>query len=102
MLAFSELAISKGVATKDEARSTTLKNIVTRWLNVRFLGGGGLEASPRTDADGECELRYQPEGWGKAYEFITLRCEKKPPPREAGRRRVLTRTTGEKMKPTST
>ena len=96
MLAFSELAISKGVATKDEARSTTLKNIVTRWLNVRFLEGGGLEASPRTDADGECELRYQPEGWGKAYEFITLRCEKKPPPREAGRRRVLTRTTGKR------
>src|SRR5437016_3490928 len=27
-------------------------NIVTRWLNVRFLEGGGLEASPRTDADG--------------------------------------------------
>ena len=47
MLAFSELAISKGVATKDEARSTTLKNIVTRWLNVRFLGGGGLEGPRR-------------------------------------------------------
>src|SRR5437667_12109806 len=32
----------------------------------------------------------------ESYEFIALRCEKEPPPREAGRRRVLTRTTGEK------
>ena len=76
MLAFSELAISKGVATKDEARSTTLKNIVTRWLNVRFLEGGGLEASPRADADGQCEFRSEPEGG--AYRFIALRYEKKP------------------------
>jgi Transposase DDE domain group 1 len=33
--------------------------------------------SPRTDADGQCELRYQPEGWGKAYRFVALRYEKK-------------------------
>jgi hypothetical protein len=33
--------------------------------------------SPRTDADGQCEFRYQPEGWGKAYRFIALRYEKK-------------------------
>src|ERR1039458_1016549 len=29
--------------------------------------------SPQTDADEECEFRYQPEGWGKAYRFIALR-----------------------------
>jgi len=32
--------------------------------------------SPRTDADGQCEFRYQPEGWGKAYRFLALRYEK--------------------------
>jgi hypothetical protein len=34
---------------------------------VRWTG------SPRTDADGQCEFRYQPEGWGKAYRFVALR-----------------------------
>jgi hypothetical protein len=34
--------------------------------------------SPRTDADGQCEFIYQPEGWGKAYRFLALRYEKKP------------------------
>ena len=75
MLAFSELAISKGVATNDEARSTTLKNIVTRVaqraLSRRRRTG---RPSPRTDADGECELRSEPEGG--AYRFIALRYEK--------------------------
>jgi hypothetical protein len=33
--------------------------------------------SRRTDADGQCEFRYQPEDWGKAYRFIALRYEKK-------------------------
>jgi len=37
----------------------------------------------RTDADGQCEFRYQPEGWGKAYRFIALRYQKKPKPKEA-------------------
>jgi hypothetical protein len=40
--------------------------------------------SPRTDADGQCEFRYQPEGWGKAYRFVALRYEKKPKPKKAG------------------
>ena len=35
--------------------------------------------SPKTDADEECEFRYQPEGWSKAYRFVALRTEK---PRE--------------------
>src|SRR6267143_892558 len=33
--------------------------------------------SPKTDADEQCEFRYQPEGWGQAYRFIALRYEKK-------------------------
>ena len=33
--------------------------------------------SRRTDADQECEFRYQPEGWGKAYRFVALRYVKK-------------------------
>jgi len=36
--------------------------------------------SPRTDADGQCECSYQPEGWGKAYRFIALRYQKKQKP----------------------
>jgi len=43
---------------------------------VRWTG------SPRTDADGQCELRYQPEGWGKAYRFVALRYQKKPKPKK--------------------
>ncbi len=27
---------------------------------------------PQTDADQQCELWYQPEGWSKAYRFIVL------------------------------
>jgi Transposase DDE domain group 1 len=38
--------------------------------------------SPRTDADGQCEFRYQPEGWGKAYRFVALRYLKKPKPKK--------------------
>lgn len=36
--------------------------------------------SPRTDADGQCQFRYQPEGWTRAYRFIALRYQKKPDP----------------------
>lgn len=39
--------------------------------------------SPRTDAEGQCEFRYQPEGWGQAYRFLALRYQKKPPAGEA-------------------
>jgi Transposase DDE domain group 1 len=33
--------------------------------------------SSKTDADEQCEFKYQPEGWGKAYRFMALRYEKK-------------------------
>jgi hypothetical protein len=33
--------------------------------------------SPKTDADQQCEFRYQPEGWGQAYRFLALRYQKK-------------------------
>jgi hypothetical protein len=35
--------------------------------------------SPKTDAEAECEFRYQPDGWRKPYRFVALRKEK---PRE--------------------
>ena len=50
-----------------------------------FGGGiedGALDRSPRTDADGQCEFRYQPEGWGKAYRFVALRYQKKAKPKK--------------------
>ena len=33
--------------------------------------------SPKTDADAQCEFRYQPEGWSKTYRFMALRYIKK-------------------------
>jgi hypothetical protein len=33
--------------------------------------------SRRTDADEQCEFRYQPEGWDQAYRFVALRYKKK-------------------------
>ena len=50
---------------------------------VEELKGADWKPSPRTDADGQCEFFYQPEGWGKAYRFLALRYEKKPEARAA-------------------
>lgn len=47
---------------------------------VAELKAAEWKRSPRTDADGQCEFLYQPEGWGKAYRFLALRYEKKPEP----------------------
>jgi hypothetical protein len=38
--------------------------------------------SSKTDAGWECEFRYQPEGWSKAYRFVALRYEKTRQERE--------------------
>ena len=53
---------------------------------VEELKAAEWKPSPRTDADGQCEFRYQPEGWGRAYRFLALRYvkEKKPQPGEPG------------------
>jgi len=32
--------------------------------------------SPKTDADGQCEFLYQPDGWRKAYRFVALRYQR--------------------------
>jgi hypothetical protein len=50
---------------------------------VDELKAAGWKPSPRTDADEQCEFRYQPEGWGKAYRFLALRYRKKPEAKEA-------------------
>jgi hypothetical protein len=41
------------------------------------LKAAAWTGSPKTDADGQCEFWYQPEGWSRAYRFIALRYEKK-------------------------
>jgi hypothetical protein len=41
------------------------------------------QPSPKTDADAECEFRYQPDGWSKPYRFVALRYEKTRAEREA-------------------
>ena len=42
------------------------------------LGAAAWKPSPHTDADEQCEFWYQPDGWGKAYRFLALRCGKDP------------------------
>jgi hypothetical protein len=49
---------------------------------VEELKAADWKRSPRTDADGQSEFGYQPEGWGKAYRFIALRYQKKPQPKQ--------------------
>jgi hypothetical protein len=44
---------------------------------INELKAAQWTGSPQTDADGQCEFRYQPEGWSKAYRFIALRYEKR-------------------------
>jgi hypothetical protein len=47
---------------------------------VEELKAAVWKPSARTDADDQCEFAYKPEGWGKAYRFISLRYKKKPKP----------------------
>jgi len=47
---------------------------------VEELKAAQWQQSPRTDANGQCEFWYQPDGWGKAYRFLALRYEKKAKP----------------------
>ena len=51
------------------------------WQAVAAYAQHGCR-SPCTDADGQCEFRYQPEGWGSAYRFVALRYLKKAKPQE--------------------
>jgi len=43
---------------------------------VELLHHAEWKPSKKTDADMECEFRYQPEGWKKEYRFVALRYEK--------------------------
>jgi len=51
---------------------------------VEQLQTADWQPSPKTDADAQCEFRYQPEGWGEAFRFVALRYEKPPEEVEAG------------------
>lgn len=44
---------------------------------IDALKAAAWTGSPKTDADGQCEFRYQPEGWSKTYRFLALRYHKK-------------------------
>jgi len=59
---------AKGCQFIISARKTS--RLVDELKAARWTG------SPRTDADGQCEFSYQPEGWGRAYRFLALRYEK--------------------------
>jgi len=48
------------------------------------LKGATWTGSPKTDADGQCEFRYRPEGWDEEYRFLALRYEKKKQDSPAG------------------
>ena len=48
---------------------------------VEELKAARWTGSPRTDADGQCEFFYLPDGWGKAYRFVALRYDKKQKPK---------------------
>lgn len=50
---------------------------------VDELKAAEWKRSRGTDADGQCEFRYQPEGWGKPCRFLALRYQKKSRPKEA-------------------
>lgn len=54
--------------------------IVARKTNplVAQLTQATWRPSPNTDADAECEFRYQPDGWPRAYRFVALRYEDAP------------------------
>lgn len=43
---------------------------------IELLQQAEWKPSQKTDADMECEFRYQPEGWKQAYRFVALRSEK--------------------------
>ena len=46
------------------------------------LKAADWKRSPRTDADGQCEFWYRPQGWERGYRFIALRYKKKPEPQK--------------------
>jgi hypothetical protein len=47
---------------------------------VEQLNQAAWKASPKTDADEQCEFLYQPDGWSKAYRFVALRYWKSETP----------------------
>jgi Transposase DDE domain group 1 len=46
---------------------------------IEELCHAAWKPSPKTEAEAECEFRYQPDGWNKPYRFVALRQAK---PRE--------------------
>jgi hypothetical protein len=46
------------------------------------LNRADWKPSPNTDADAECEFRYQPEGWKQEFRFVALRYDETERPAE--------------------
>ena len=46
------------------------------------LQAAAWKPSPQTDAEQQCELWYQPQGWSQAYRFIALRYKNDKPPQK--------------------
>jgi hypothetical protein len=60
-----------------ESRKWQFIVVVRRSLRLMFeLQAQNWMGSPRTDADEQCEFRYQPEGWDQAYRILALRYRK--------------------------
>jgi hypothetical protein len=60
---------------KAEARFIVSARKTSRLIDE--LKAAEWTGSPKTDADGQCEFRYQPQGWTNAHRFIALRYAKK-------------------------
>ena len=60
---------------KGKASFIMVASKTPRWLEE--LEKADWRPSRKTDADEQCEFRYQPEGWGEAYRFIALHYLKK-------------------------
>ena len=61
-------------------RKAGVKFIVSARKTSRLideLKAADWTGSPKTDADGQCEFRYRPEGWSETHRFVALRYEKK-------------------------
>ena len=61
-------------------RKAGVKFIVSARKTSRLideLKAADWTGSPKTDADGQCEFRYRPQGWDQEHRFIALRYEKK-------------------------
>jgi hypothetical protein len=66
----------EAVETYEESNARFVISARKTSRRVELLQQAEWKPSKKTDADMECEFRYQPEGWKKEYRFVALRYEK--------------------------